>query len=90
METVFNNQLIFESLFCKEVITDFAADRITSDAAGLLLREIDQRYRLTEKASQCLRDSRQAPTMSHAYSSQPQVKELTRDNAYTVRKISLI
>src|SRR3974377_1881571 len=65
METVCHNQLIFESLFCKEVIADFAGGRITSDAGGLLLREIDQRYRLVEKAARCLHDSRQAPKVKH-------------------------
>jgi hypothetical protein len=65
METVCHNQLIFESLFSKEVIADFAGGRITSDAGGLLLREIDQRYRLAEKATRCLRDSRQPPKVKH-------------------------
>ena len=65
METVCHNQLIFESLFSKEVIADFAGGRITSDADGLLLREIDQRYRLTEKATHCLRDSRQVFKIKH-------------------------
>ena len=46
METVCHNQLRFESLFSKEVIADFAGGRITSDAGGLLLRELDQRYRI--------------------------------------------
>jgi hypothetical protein len=45
METVCHNQLRFESLFSKEVITDFAGGRITSDAGGLVLRELDLRYR---------------------------------------------
>ena len=65
METVCHNQFIFESLFSKEVIADFAGGRITSDAGGLLLREVDQRYRLAEKAARCLRDSRQAPKVKH-------------------------
>ena len=42
METVCHNQLRFESPFSKEVIADFAGGRITSDAGGLLLRELDQ------------------------------------------------
>ena len=36
METVCHKQLIFESLFSKEVVADFAGGRITSDAGGLL------------------------------------------------------
>jgi len=65
METVCHNQLIFESLSSKDVIADFAGGRITSDAGGLLLREIDQRYRLAEKAARCLRDSRVAHKVKH-------------------------
>jgi len=51
MKTVCHNQLIFESLSNKEVVADFAGGRITSDAGGLLLRELDQRYRLAEQAA---------------------------------------
>ena len=65
METVCHNQLTFESLFNKEVVADFAGGRITSDAGGLLLREIDQRYRLSEKAAACLHDPRQVPKVRH-------------------------
>jgi hypothetical protein len=38
MKTVCHIQTIFESLFSKEVIADFAGGRITSDTFGLLLR----------------------------------------------------
>ena len=65
MNTVCHNQLTFESLFSKEVIADFEGGRITSDAGGLLLRELDQRYRLTEKAARCLHDSRDAHKVKH-------------------------
>jgi hypothetical protein len=65
METVCHNQLTFESLFSKEVIADFAGGRITSDAGGLLLRELDQRYRLNEKVAECLHDHREAHKVKH-------------------------
>jgi hypothetical protein len=65
METVCHNQLIFESLFNKEVVADFAGGRITSDAGGLLLRELDQRYRLAEHAAQCLHDPRESHKVKH-------------------------
>ena len=58
METVCPKQLIFESLFSKKVIADFEGGRITSDAGGLLPRELDKRYRLTEKAVRWLHDPR--------------------------------
>jgi len=65
METVCHNQLIFESLFNKEVVADFAGGRITSDAGGLLLRELDQRYRLAENVAQCLHDPRDSHKVKH-------------------------
>jgi hypothetical protein len=65
METVCHNQLTVESLFSKEVIADFEDGRITSDAGGLLLRELDQRYRLTEKAAWCLHDLRDSRKVKH-------------------------
>jgi hypothetical protein len=65
METVCHNQLIFESLFSKEVVADFAGGLITSDAGGLLLRELDQRYRLAANVSRCLHDSREAHKVKH-------------------------
>jgi hypothetical protein len=65
METVCHKQLSFESIFHKEVIADFDGGRITSDAGGLLLRELDQRYRIAEKAVTCLRDPRDAGKVKH-------------------------
>lgn len=65
METVCHNQLTFEGLFSKEVIADFEGGRITSDAGGLLLRELDQRYRLAEKAARCLHDHRESHKVKH-------------------------
>ena len=65
METVCHNQLIFESLFSKEVVADFAGGRIPSDAGGLLLRELDQRYRLAEHAARCLHDPRESHKVKH-------------------------
>jgi hypothetical protein len=65
VETVCHKQLIFESLFSKEVIADFDGGRITSNAGGLLLRELDQRYRIAKKAASCLRDPRDSGKVKH-------------------------
>jgi Transposase DDE domain group 1 len=65
METVCHNQLIFESLFSKEVVADFAGGRITSDAGGLLLRELDQRYHIAENAARGLHDPRDSHKVKH-------------------------
>ncbi len=56
METLCHKQLRFESLFSKEVIADFEGGQITSDAGGLLLRELDQRYRLAENLVRSVSD----------------------------------
>src|SRR5512139_2969942 len=65
METVCHKQLIFESLFSKEVVADFAGGRITSDSGGLLLRELDRRYQLGEKLVRCLSDPRDSHKVKH-------------------------
>jgi len=65
METLCHKQLRFESLFSKEVIADFEGGRITSDAGGLLLRELDLRYRLAENAVRCLHDPREGHKVKH-------------------------
>ncbi len=65
MKTLCHKQLSFESLFSKEVIADFEGGRITSDAGGLLLRELDQRYRLAEQAAACLHDPRDTDKVRH-------------------------
>ena len=65
MNTLCHKQLRFESLFSKEVIADFEGGRITSDAGGLLLRELDQRYRLAENVGRCLHDPRKTHKVKH-------------------------
>lgn len=63
--TVCHNQLRFESLFSKEVIADLRGGQITSDAGVLLLGELDQRYRIAEKAAAYLHDPRDAGKIKH-------------------------
>jgi hypothetical protein len=65
MDTVCHKQLSFGSLFGKEVIVDFEGGRISSDGGGLLLREIDDRYGLAEKAARCLSDPRDLRRITH-------------------------
>ena len=65
MDTVCHKQLNFGSLFSKEIVADFTGGSLSSDAGGLVLREIDQRYRLTEKVASCLRDGRDSNKVKH-------------------------
>jgi hypothetical protein len=65
LNTLCHKQLRFESLFSKEVIADLEGGQITTDAGGLVLREVDQRYRITEKVSACLHDLRDSSKVKH-------------------------
>jgi hypothetical protein len=63
-----HKQLHFGSLFSKEIIADFEGGRITSVDGGLLLREVDQHYHLSERLSSCLHDSRVPERITHELS----------------------
>jgi len=65
MNAVCHKQLRFESIFGKQVTADFDGGHITSDAGGLLLRELDKRYRLTEGVAKCLADPRHDSWVIH-------------------------
>jgi len=56
MDTVCHKQLSFGSLFGKQIPADFDGGHITSDASGLLLRELDERYGLTDGIADSLYD----------------------------------
>jgi len=68
LDTVCHKQLHFGSLFFKEIIADFEGGRITSDGGGLLLREVDQLYRLSERLASLLHDSRVPERITHELS----------------------
>ncbi len=68
MEKVCYKQLHFGSLFTKEIIADFEGGQITSDGGGLLLREVDQRYHLSENLTTYLYDSRVPGRITHELS----------------------
>jgi len=65
MNTVCHKQLCFESLFGKQVTADFDGGHITSDAGGLLLREIDEHYGLTAGFTESLSDRRHPSWVVH-------------------------
>jgi len=56
MNTICQKQLSFGSLFGKQVTAHFNGGHITADAGGLLLRELDERYGVTEEDARCLGD----------------------------------
>ena len=65
MNTICHKQLRFESLFGKQVTADFDGGHITSDAGGLLLREIDERYGFTAGFTESLSDRRHPSWVVH-------------------------
>lgn len=69
MDTVCHKQLSFGSLFGKQITGDFEGGRISSDAGGLLLRELDECYGLSEGVAGSLIDSRHPSWVIHELSS---------------------
>ena len=65
MDTVCHKQLSFGSLFGKQVTAVFDGGHMTSDAGGLLLRQLDERYGITEEAANSLDDRRHSSWVIH-------------------------
>jgi len=63
---VCHKQLDFGSVFNLDIIADFDGGDITSDAGGLLVKEVDLRYRITETAATVLSDTRQPGKVDHS------------------------
>ena len=78
MNTVCHKQLCFESLFGKQVTADFDGGNITSDAGGLLLRELDERHNLTEGAAKCLDGPRHSSWVIH------ELKTLVKQRIFSI------
>ena len=57
--------LLFSSLDRKKVQADFAGGRLTSDAGGLLLREVDRQLGLIDALAACLTDPRDPARVVH-------------------------
>jgi hypothetical protein len=66
----------FAALYRREVVAKFDGGDITTDAGGLLLREVDRRLRLTERLAACFTDYRRADQVEH------QVSELVAQRVY--------
>jgi hypothetical protein len=49
-----------------DIKVDFEGGNITSDAGGLLLKEIDSRYKITKQAVDCLSDERDSAKTTHS------------------------
>jgi len=58
-------QLEFQGLGSRKVVADFSGGRITSDAGGLLLREIATGTKLMERFAECFVDNRNQSMIEH-------------------------
>lgn len=66
----------FHQLQRREVVAQFDGGDITSDAGGLLLREVDQRLHLTSRLAACFTDHRRQDKIEHG------VQELVAQRVY--------
>jgi hypothetical protein len=73
METECNlKQLEFQGVGRRAVVGKFDGGNITSDAGGLLLREVDDRLKVSKRCAQCFTDYRNGKGIEH------EVEELVR------------
>jgi hypothetical protein len=66
MSTVCHKQLSLGRVLGKEITADFDGGRITSDAGGLILRLLDERYEIAGSAARCLQDPRDPGKTVHS------------------------
>src|ERR1043165_5945996 len=57
--------LLFSSINRRQIVADFAGGTLTSDAGGLLLREVDRRIGLMRRLSDALNDPRDPVYITH-------------------------
>jgi len=73
-----HKQLDFGRIFNLDIIADFDGGDITSDGGGLLVKEVDYHYRITEMAAAVLSDTRQAGKVDHG------LLDLLRQRVYQI------
>ena len=85
MRTQCNEEFLdFHHLDKREVRGEFAGGAITSDAGGLLLREVEKRAGIIAQFAACFRDHRQAERIEH------RVQELVAQRVYGPARSALI
>jgi len=65
LKTPCHKPLAFGSLFSKDLVADFEGGKITSDAGGLLLRELDERYGVSGFVCGAVADPRDPDRVVH-------------------------
>ncbi len=59
-------QLRFEGLGRRQIVAEFNGGEITSDAGGLLLREVDRKTRILDRFAACFDDRRDSIFVEHS------------------------
>lgn len=59
-------RIVFQGAGQRKVVARFDGGKITSDAGGLLLREVEQRTRIIERFAGCFTDHRDADSIEHS------------------------
>ena len=62
-------KLLFHELDSREVVGRFDGGEITSDAGGILLREVEKRTGILGRMSKCFEDHRDAERIEHTVES---------------------
>jgi len=73
-----NTQLAFSDIVSRPLVVNFDGGAITSDAGVLLLRQVDDRLRLTERLAGCLMDLRDPLRVQH-----PRIEQM-RQRVYQI------
>ena len=63
------SKLVFHELDSREVEARFDGGEITSDAGGILLREVEKRTRILGRMSECFADHRAPERIEHTVES---------------------
>lgn len=66
MTECIEDQFEFQGIGSRRVVADFSGGDVTSDAGGLLLREVDRQRKWIERASHCFTDHRNVELIEHS------------------------
>jgi hypothetical protein len=70
METqCIHEQMSFQQMGGRGVVGKFDGGQISSDAGGILLREVEKRFGIVKRVSSCFRDYRDPERIEHSVES---------------------
>ena len=71
-------QLAFQALGNRKIVAQFDGGTITSDAGALVLREVDQRWRVLDSFAECFIDRRHLSYCDHS------VRQMLAQRVYVI------